>query len=77
MARRKKASFGQTLLAAAGEAVGIEKGKLSPGRVTRYKAASARIDRPPRYGAKRIRRIRVNMDCASRLVAKPSKGISL
>jgi putative transcriptional regulator len=69
MARRKKASFGQTLLAAAAEAVGIEKGRLAPSRVTRHKIADARIDRPPRYGAKRIRRIRVKMDLSQPLFA--------
>ena len=68
MAKRTK-TFGATLLAAAAEAVGIEKGQLAPGRVTRYKLADAKVDRPPRFNAERIRRIRVQMDLSQPLFA--------
>src|SRR5262245_32926138 len=69
MARGKKSRFGKALLAAAKEVVEIERGKLAPGRVTRHKVAAARVDRPPRYGAKRIRKIRVTMDLSQPLFA--------
>ena len=65
----KRRKFGETLLAAAAEAVSIEKGKLAPGRVTRYNVADAKVDRPPRYNARRIRRIRVQMDLSQPLFA--------
>ena len=69
MAKRKKTTFGETLLAAAAEAVNIEKRQLAPGRVTRYKLVDAKVDRPPRYSARRIRRIRVQMDLSQPLFA--------
>src|ERR1044072_7155448 len=69
MPTRKKARFGEALVAAAAEAVGIEKGRVTPGRVTRYKGADAKVDRPPKYSAKRIRGIRMRMDLSQPLFA--------
>jgi putative transcriptional regulator len=54
----KKGSFGQKLIESAREAVEIQRGEKEPARVTRYTAAEARVEAPPRYVAKRIREIR-------------------
>jgi putative transcriptional regulator len=66
---RRKTSFGKTLIAAAREAVDIEKGRLTPARVTRYNVADTKVDEPPRYSAKRITMIRVRMELSQPLFA--------
>ena len=69
MAARKKTRFGQRLLASAREAVSIEKGESAPARLTRHTVAGAKVDPPPQYGAKRIRRIRDQMDLSQPVFA--------
>ena len=56
-----KGAFGQRLIDSAREAVAIEKGEKKAARVTRYTAAEARVEAPPRYVAERIREIRDHM----------------
>ena len=58
---RKKGLFGQKLIEAAREAVEIQRGTKEPARVTRYTAAEAKVESPPRYVAERIREIRDEM----------------
>ncbi len=58
---RKKGSFGQKLIESAREAVEIQRGTKEPARVTRYTAAEAKVEAPPRYVAERIREIRDEM----------------
>jgi putative transcriptional regulator len=56
-----KGGFAQRLIDSAREAVEIERGEKEAARVTRYTAAEASVDAPPRYVAKRIREIRDHM----------------
>lgn len=53
--------FGRRLVEAAQEAVRIERGELEPARISRYTAAEATVEPPPRYAAERIRGIRDQM----------------
>ena len=56
-----KGGFGQRLIDSAREAVAIERGEKEAARVTRYTAAEAKVEAPPRYVAERIREIRDHM----------------
>ena len=47
MAARKKAGFGERLLASVREAVSIERGDSAPARLTRHTVAGAKVDPPP------------------------------
>ena len=58
---KDKSVFGQKLIDSVREAVEIERGQKEPARVTRYTAAEARVEAPPRYVAERIREIRDDM----------------
>lgn len=58
---RNESAFGRRLIGSAGEAVAIERGEKEAARVTRYTAAEARVEAPPRYVPKRIREIRDRM----------------
>jgi putative transcriptional regulator len=58
---QKKGTFGQQLIEAAEEAVRIERGERPPARMTRYTAAEAKVEPPPRYVPERIRGIRDQM----------------
>ena len=69
MATRKKAGFGQRLLASAREAVSIEKGDSAPACLTRHTVAGAKVAPPPQYSPKRIRRIRDQMDLSQPVFA--------
>jgi putative transcriptional regulator len=57
----KKSVFGERLIDAAREAVAIQRGEKEAARVTRFTAAEAKVEAPPRYVAKRIREIRDHM----------------
>lgn len=57
----KKSVFGDRLIDAAREAVAIERGEKDAARVTRFTAAEAKVEAPPRYVAERIREIRDHM----------------
>ena len=57
----KKGRFGRQLVEAAEEAVRIERGEMEPARLSRYTAAEAVVEPPPRYAAGRIRGIRDRM----------------
>jgi putative transcriptional regulator len=61
MKARKKDTFGERLMESAREAVRIERGEAKPARVTRYTAAEATVEPPPRYAPDRIRGIRRHM----------------
>jgi putative transcriptional regulator len=61
MKARKKATLGERLVESAREAVRIEGGEAKPARVTRYTAAGATVEPPPRYVPDRIRGIRGHM----------------
>jgi putative transcriptional regulator len=61
MKARKKATFGERLMESAREAVRIERGEAKAARVTRYTAAEATVEPPPRYAPDRIRGIRGHM----------------
>jgi putative transcriptional regulator len=58
---QNKSAFGQRLIDSAREAVAIERGEKPAARVTRYTAAEARVEAPPRYVPQRIREIRDHM----------------
>jgi putative transcriptional regulator len=65
----KKGSFGQKLIESAKEAVEIRRGEREPARVTKYTAAEARVEAPPRYVAERIREIRDEMSLSQPVFA--------
>ena len=69
MAKRKRVSLGQRLVASAQEAVSIARGEMAPARVTRHTVAGTKVDPPPQYGPRRIRRIRDQMDLSQPLFA--------
>lgn len=58
---QKSGTFGEQLIESVREAVQIERGKAVPARLTRYTAAEAKVDPPPRYVAARIKGIRGQM----------------
>jgi len=58
---RKKSTFGQQLIESAKEAVQIERGERDAARITRYTAAEAEVEPPPKYVSERIREIREQM----------------
>lgn len=58
---QRKRSFGQKLIESAREALELERGTKDPARVTRYTAAETKVEAPPKYVAKRIRKIRDEM----------------
>ncbi len=58
---QKKGAFGQQLIDSVREAVEIERGEKEPARITRYTAAEAKVEAPPRYVSERIKEIRDQM----------------
>jgi len=58
---QKKGTSGQQLIESAREAVAIERGEKRPARITRYTAAEAKVEPPPRYVSERIKGIRDQM----------------
>jgi putative transcriptional regulator len=69
MAARKGTAFGSRLLAAAEEALQIERGESKAPRVSRYTAAQADVLPPPEYEPDEIRRIRSSMELSQVLFA--------
>lgn len=69
MARGRKSGFGRRLVTSAREAVSIEKGAMEPSRLTRHTVARAEVAPPPQYSAKRIRRIRDQMELSQPVFA--------
>jgi putative transcriptional regulator len=69
MAARKGTAFGSRLIAAAEEALQIERGELKAPRVSRYTAAKADVQPPPEYEPDEIRRIRSSMELSQVLFA--------
>lgn len=61
MVSSRKRSFGDRLIAAAREAVEVERGERKPARVTRYTVDRAEVEPPPRYTAEQIKNIREQM----------------
>jgi len=61
MKGKKKETLGQRLIGSAREAVQIERGETEPARITRYTAAGAEVEPPPRYVSERIKQIRDDM----------------
>jgi len=61
MKAQKKGTFGQELIESAREAVAIERGEMSPARITRYTAAETKVEPPPRYVSDKIKEIRDHM----------------
>jgi putative transcriptional regulator len=69
MAKSSKATFGSRIIAAAREAVAVERGELQPARVTRYAVGRAEVEPPPHYDAERIREIRDQMELSQPVFA--------
>ena len=69
MATTRKGTLGQQLIAAAQEAVEIERGATPPARVTKYTAAGTKVDPPRRYRSERIKRIRGRMELSQSVFA--------
>ena len=61
MKAQKEGTFGQRLIESAREAVQIERGERPAARITKYTAAEAKVEPPPRYVSDRIREIRAHM----------------
>lgn len=66
---RKKNTFGRELIESATEAVQIERGEREAARITRYTAAEAEVEPPPKYVSERIREIREQMGLSQPLFA--------
>jgi putative transcriptional regulator len=69
MAARKNSTFGSRLIAAAEEAVQIDRGEIEASRISRYTAAQADVLPPPEYEPDEIRRIRSRMELSQVLFA--------
>ncbi|MGH7461735.1 MAG: helix-turn-helix domain-containing protein [Longimicrobiales bacterium] len=70
--RRKSRTFGETLVQGAGEAAAIARGAIKPARVTRrtLTAGEAEVHEPPRYGARRIRKLRESLNMSQPVFAR-------
>jgi putative transcriptional regulator len=58
---QKKSAFGRQFIESAKEAVQIERGEREAARITKYTAAEAEVEPPPRYVSERIKEIREQM----------------